>query len=106
MAGESESYEKVEYELLADPSVVAGKFFGHPCLKIGGKVFACEHDSELLLKLPPERIAELTAEGSRHFEPGGHRMGGWVKVPEPDSDAAAQWTALADEAKEYVAGAA
>ncbi len=106
MAGESESYEKVEYELLADPAVSAGKFFGHPCLKIGGKVFVCEHDGEMLAKLPPERIAELTAQGGRDFEPMGRKMGGWVKVPEPDGDAAREWIALADEAKAYVAGAA
>ena len=79
-------------ELLADPAVRAGKLFGHPCLKIGGKVFACEHEGELLIKLPPERIAELKAEGARDFEPMGRKMGGWVKVPEPDDDAVAVWT--------------
>ena len=106
MAGESESYEKLEYELLADPAVSAGKLFGHPCLKIGGKVFVCEHDGEMLAKLPPERISELKARGGRDFEPMGRKMGGWVKVPEPDGDAARGWIALADEAKAYVAGAA
>ena len=50
---EATSYEAVAHELLADPAVSAGKLFGHPCLKIGGKVFVCEHEGELLAKLPP-----------------------------------------------------
>jgi hypothetical protein len=90
------------HELMADPDVVAGSFFGHRCLKIGGKVFACEHDGELLIKLAPERLDELKAEGAHDFEPMGRRMNGWVKVPEPEDDAAA-WTALAEEAKAFVA---
>lgn len=104
--GEATSYEAVAYELLADPAVSAGTLFGHPCLKIAGKVFACEHDGELLTKLPPERIAELKRQGARDFEPMGRKMNGWVKVPEPDDDDVARvWTALADEAKAFVAGA-
>ena len=43
------------------PRSRTGKLFGHPCLKIGGKVFACEHEGELLIKLPPERLEELKA---------------------------------------------
>jgi hypothetical protein len=104
--GETTSYEAVAHELLADPAVSAGKLFGHPCLKIRGKVFVCEHDGDLLAKLPPERIDELKADGARDFEPGGHRMGGWVKVPEPDGDAVRAWTELADEAKAFVAESA
>jgi hypothetical protein len=103
---EAETYDAVAHELLADPAVAAGMLFGHRCLKVGGKVFACEHDGDLLAKLPRERIAELKAQGGSDFEPGGHKMGGWVKVPEPDGDAVRAWTALADEAKAFVAGAA
>jgi len=105
-AAEPTSYEAVAHELLADPAVSAGTLFGHPCLKVGGKVFACEHDGELLAKLPPERIAELKRQGGHDFEPMGRKMGGWVKIPEPDGeDAVLAWTALADEAKAFVAGA-
>jgi hypothetical protein len=103
MGTEATSYEAVAHELLADPAVVTGRLFGHPCLKIGGKVFACEHEGELLIKLPPERLGELKADGARDFTPMGRRMNGWVKVPEPDGDAVAAWTALADEAKAFVA---
>jgi hypothetical protein len=105
--GESTSYEAMAHELLADPGVTTGKLFGHPCLKVGRKVFACEHDGELLTKLPPERIDELKAQGARDFEPmAGRRMNGWVKVPEPDADAVRMWTELAEEAKAFVAGTA
>ena len=102
MGEEATSYEAVAHELLADPGVVTGKLFGHPCLKVGGKVFACEHEGELLLKLPPERIDELKAAGARDFMPMGRKMGGWVKVPEPDGDAVGTWTGLAEEAKAFV----
>ncbi len=103
MGAEVTSYEAVAHELLADPAVVTGRLFGHPCLKIGGKVFACEHEGDLLIKLPPDRLEELKAEGARDFTPMGRRMNGWIKVAEPDGDAVAEWTALADEAKAFVA---
>jgi hypothetical protein len=99
------SYEAVAHELMADPAVSAGQLFGHPCLKIGGKVFACDHEGELLTKLPPERIDEVKAtEGGHDFTPMGRPMGGWVKVPEPEHDPVDAWTSLAEEAKAFVAG--
>jgi len=101
---EASSYEMVAHEMLADPAVVAGKLFGHPCLKTGGKVFACDHEGELLVKLPPERIEELKSAGARDFEPMGRKMGGWIKVAEPDGDPVAAWIELADEARAFVAG--
>jgi len=102
-ATEGTTYEAMAHELLADPAVSAGKLFGHPCLKIGGKVFACEHDGDLLIKLAPERLAELKAAGAYDFEPMGRKMGGWIKTPEPDGEAVAVWTDLAEEAKAFVA---
>jgi TfoX/Sxy family transcriptional regulator of competence genes len=103
--GETTSYELVAHELLADPAVKAGKLFGHPCLKVGGKVFACEHEGELLAKLPLERIAQLKAAGAHEFAPMGRPMGGWVKIPEPEDDVVPAWTNLAEEAKAFVADA-
>ena len=102
MGTEATSYEAVAHELLADPQVVTGKLFGHACLKIGGKVFACEHEGDLLIKLPADRLEELKAGGARDFMPMGRKMGGWVKVAEPDSDPVAAWTDLAEEAKAFV----
>ena len=68
-------------------------------------MFACEHEGELLIKLPPERLDELKAAGAHDFEPMGRKMGGWVTTPEPDGDAVAVWTDLAEEAKAFVAEA-
>ena len=98
------TYDAVAHDLLADPAVAAGKLFGHACLKIGGKVFACEHEGDLLIKLPPERLDELKAAGASDFTPMGRKMGGWVKVPEPPDAPVAAWMELAEEAKAFVAG--
>jgi hypothetical protein len=103
---EGSSYEAVAHELLADPAVAAGKLFGHPCLKVRGKVFVCDHEGELLAKLPPERIEELKRAGAHDFTPMGRPMGGWVKIPEPEEGVLATWIGLAEEAKMFVAGAA
>ena len=46
--GETTSYAAVAHQLLADPAVSSGKLFGHPCLKIRGKVFVCEHDGDAI----------------------------------------------------------
>jgi TfoX N-terminal domain len=100
--GEATTYEAMAHELLADPAVVTGKLFGHACLKIGGKVFVCEHEGDLLLKLPPERIEEVKAAGGRDFEPMGRRMNGWVTTPPPERDPVAAWIGLAEEAKAFV----
>jgi hypothetical protein len=99
---EDTGYDAMAHELLADPAVATGMLFGHRCLKIGGKVFACDHDGDLLIKLAPERLAELKAEGAVDFEPMGRKMGGWVKVPASEDDPFADWTALAEEAKAFV----
>ena len=100
--GEATTYEAMAHELLADPAVVTGKLFGHACLKIGGKVFACEHEGELLLKLPPERIDALKAAGAHDFEPMGRKMNGWVKWPPAGEEPVAEWIGLAEEAKAFV----
>ena len=103
MAG---TYEIVADELRADPAVRAGVMFGHPCLKTGRKVFACEYEGELLVKLPPDRLEQLKAQGARDFNPMGRPMTGWVLVPEPADDGVRAWIEIAEEAKAFVAEAA
>ena len=100
MAG---TYEIVAEELQADPAVRTGKMFGHACLKTGRKMFACEYEGELLVKLPPERLEELKAQGARDFNPVGRPMNGWILVAEPAEDAVGVWLDIAEEAKAYVA---
>ena len=103
MAG---TYEIIAEELQADPAVRTGRMFGHACLKTGRKMFACEYEGELLVKLPPERLEELKADGARDFNPAGRKMNGWVLVAEPADDAVAVWLDIAEEAKAFVAATA
>jgi TfoX/Sxy family transcriptional regulator of competence genes len=100
MAG---TYDTVAEELQADPAVKPGSMFGHRCLKTGRKVFACEYEGELLVKLPPDRLEELKGEGARDFMPMGRKMNGWILVAEPADDAVAVWLDVAEEAKAFVA---
>src|ERR671921_25624 len=79
------TYEIIAEELQADPAVRTGVMFGHRCLKTGRKMFACDYEGELLLKLPPDRLEELKREGARDFNPMGRRMNGWILVAEPDA---------------------
>jgi TfoX/Sxy family transcriptional regulator of competence genes len=100
------TYEIIAEELQADPAVRTGVMFGHKCLKTGRKMFACDYDGELLLKLPPDRLEELKREGARDFNPMGRPMNGWILVAEPADDAVGVWLDLAEEAKAFVAAAA
>jgi len=102
MAG---TYDTIAEELQADPAVRTGSMFGHRCLKTGRKVFATEYEGELLVKLPPDRIDELKAEGACDFAPMGRTMTGWILVAEPADDAVGVWLDIAEEAKAFVAAA-
>ena len=99
-------FDDVLDELLADPAVKRGVFFGHPGAKLGKRVFACEVDGDLLVKLGAERVVELQNEGlARVFDPmGGRPMNAWALVPERhDGDPLREWVELAEEAKLYLA---
>ena len=90
--------------LRADPAVTRGMTFGHRAAKLGRRVFACDVDGELVVKLGRERVDELVAAGrATRFDPmGGRPMRDWAQVPAPDGDLAA-WVTLAEEAKLVVA---
>ena len=84
-------------EVVAGGDVTTGSMFGSKGLRTGRRYFALWWREHLVLKLPPERVAEL-GEHAEQFEPmPGREMGGWVVVAD-DAD----WAALAEEANAYV----
>lgn len=86
--------------------VSTGKWFGMPCLKVSGKVFAALWGSDMVFKLKGQARSEaLQVEGARLFDPRGkgQPMKEWVQVPVARSST---WSRLAGLAWGYVAGAA
>jgi hypothetical protein len=86
--------------------VTAGKWFGKPCLKVSGKVFAALWGEDMAVKLTAEAHAEaLRVPGAHPFDPRGqgHAMREWVQIPAAQSST---WVHFARLACEFVAGAA
>ena len=86
--------------------VVTGKWFGKPCLKVGGKVFAALWGGDMAFKLAGKAHSEaLQIKGARLFDPRGkgRPMREWVQIPAAQ---ATTWQRFAELACEYVAGAA
>jgi hypothetical protein len=75
--------------------------FGSKGLMIGGRLFAMAPRGRLVVKLPPERVSELVAQGvGEHFDANkGVPMKGWLVVNPEHED---RWIALAEEALAYV----
>jgi hypothetical protein len=74
--------------------------FGSNALEANGKLFALFTQGTMVVKLPPERVAALVAEGAgAPFEPGhGRIMKGWLALSQP----CLGWVGLAREAYAYV----
>jgi hypothetical protein len=92
----------VESEL-STPGVTAGTGFGRSeGLRVSGKIFAMLVGGELVVKLPRDRVEDLTASGVGHqFDPGhGRLMKEWVSVT---PNAGRRWRKLVDEARAFVA---
>lgn len=102
---ETEPLDELAAELGAEWDVATGKWFGMPCLKVGGKVFAALWRGDLACKLSGEAHAEaLRLEGTRLFDPRGAKpMKEWVQIPAQHAPA---WSRYARLACAYVAGAA
>lgn len=86
---------------LGTSDVTGGTGFGRSQgLRISGKIFAMLVDGELVVKLPRNRVEELSASGIGHpFDPGhGRLMKEWVVV---STRAGRRWPALVDEAREF-----
>ncbi|MBW8803583.1 MAG: hypothetical protein AUG49_03475 [Catenulispora sp. 13_1_20CM_3_70_7] len=76
--------------------------FGRGGLKVNGKLFAMVSQDRLVLKLPSERVDQLSADGAGdRFDPrkNGVEMREWLVV-DPDSDV--DWERLAEEARVFV----
>lgn len=89
-----------------DPEVSIGTMFRSPGLRVGGKIFAfLGTDGELIIKLPRERAVELVEEGTAvHVVMGERTMREWIELPArvASGSALSLWTALAQEAHQYV----
>lgn len=85
--------------------VERGTGFGTmPGLRVRGKIFAMVFEGRLVLKLPADRVAELSAgEGAAPFEMGSRRLREWVAVT---PGAGHDWLALSREALAFVGAAA
>jgi hypothetical protein len=98
--------QEIAAAFAAEEDVTMGKWFGMPCLKVGGKVFAALHGGDMAFKLAGKAHAEaLQVEGAQLFDPRGkgHPMKQWVQIPAAQSSA---WSRFARLACGYVAGAA
>jgi hypothetical protein len=97
-----ERFASIAEEELRAPGVTGGTGFGRSeGLRISGKIFAMLVHEELVVKLPKERVVELSGSGVGHrFDPGhGRLMREWVAVP---TEAGRRWPALVEEAREFV----
>jgi hypothetical protein len=98
-----DDYDALAIAFSAQGLAVAGRMFGMPILKAGGKAFAGYAAGSMTFKLAePERSRALGIDGATLFDPmGGRPMREWVQVP---AAAASAWPELAEAARAYVAG--
>lgn len=97
-------FHEISTEALAHPDVATGTMMGFPCLRVAGAFFAsCDHRTgDLVVKLPRDRVAQLIADGTgKPFAPAGRTFREWVLIDDRDET---RWTALIDEARQFVGG--
>jgi hypothetical protein len=103
---ETQILHEIAAELGSEQDIRVGQWFGMPCLKVGGKVFATRSGSDMVFKLGGEAHAEaLQIEGAHLFDPRGtgQPMRAWVQIPQAQSSS---WGRFAKLACKTVAGAA
>lgn len=96
-------FANVSDQLLGDDSrVEQGRMLHSAGLKTTGKFFAFTTKSQLVVKLPAARVAELIANGAgKPCEPRkGRPMREWILLTPADEDAC---TAYVVEARDFVA---
>lgn len=97
---------EIAAEFTLEQDVTTGKWFGKPCLKVQGKIFAALWRGDMAFKLTGEAHCKaLQVEGAHLFDPRekGHPMKEWVQIPAAQSST---WSHFAKLACKYVAGAA
>ena len=89
---------------LAGSGAVAGRMFGHPALKLNGKVFACEFYGAMAFRLGRATTVHgeaLMLPGAVLFDPSrrDQPFKDWVEVPAGAGD---QWPMLAMAALDHL----
>jgi hypothetical protein len=95
-------WQRIAESELARPGVTAGTGFGRSeGLRVSGKIFAMLVKGQLVVKLPKDRVEELTTSGmGQPFDPGhGRLMKEWATIP---ATAAGRWRKLVEEARVFV----
>ena len=94
-------FDPVVQDLCALPDVDMGRMLGTEGVRVRGKVFAfVAHAGSLVVKLPEQRIGELTADGAAApMIMRGRPLREWAEV---SPDAGETWAALMDEAHRLV----
>ena len=97
-------FRELAQQLLAEPGITQGTMMGYPCLRSNGAFFACVERAtgHLVVKLPAQRVSELTATGQAlPFTPNGRTFRAWAAFPVADP---AEWRALLSEARDFAGG--
>ena len=77
------AFERLASVYLELPGVTRGSMMGHACLKVDRTLFASSQrgGEAVVLKLAPERVAALVAQGAgAPFAPGGRAFPKWVEL--------------------------
>ena len=97
----SEVYDAVKDHFANDVDVVVNSGSGAQGIKYGKKLFVMFYKGDLVVKLNPERVAELvsTGQGLPHDVGTGKPMKDWVKFSVGMNDT---WIKFCEESKSYV----
>jgi hypothetical protein len=82
--------------------VAEAKWFGKPCLNVGGKAFAVKFGRDMAFKLTGDDHSQaLGVEGAKLFDPRGKGKAfkEWVQIPASQSDT---WHEYAEKARAFV----
>jgi len=98
------NYEQVVRKVLREDGVEESTMMKMPCLRFKGEFLAMMFDKEeaLIIKVAPERVYELVAEGKgKEFNLTGKRFREWVMIP---LDREEEYEALLYEGLAYARG--